>query len=192
MSVTVDGKPAFLWYVSPTQINLQAPVDANTGPVSVVLRYGQFTATSTVTLAAAGPSLSLLGDGVHVAGEIPTPNGGGAYGSGTYDLVGPSGAFSFNTRPVIPGEVLVLFGVGFGATNPSIPAGQPYSGSAPTVNPVTFTIGGISAPVSYAGMTESGLYQFNLTVPATASGDQPIQAQVDGVTTPTGPLVTVQ
>jgi uncharacterized protein (TIGR03437 family) len=191
VSVTIDGKPAFLWYVSPTKINLQAPLDAVTGLVSVVLTCGQFTATSTVTLAAAGPSLSLLGDGIHVAGEIPTATGD-AYGSGTYDLVGPSGAFSFNTRPVNPGEVLVLFGVGFGATNPSIPAGQPYSGSAPTVNPVTFTIGGISAPVSYAGMTEAGLYQFNLTLPATGSGDQPILAHVDGVTTPTGPLVTVQ
>ena len=32
-SVTVDGKPAYLWYVSPSQINLQVPDDSATGPV---------------------------------------------------------------------------------------------------------------------------------------------------------------
>jgi len=54
-SVTVDGKRAFLWYVSPTQINLQAPDDAATGPVSVAVTTGSGTAASTVTLAGKRP-----------------------------------------------------------------------------------------------------------------------------------------
>ena len=192
VSVTINGKPAYLWYVSPTQINLQAPDDTQTGPVAVVLTNANGSVASTVTLAATGPSLSLLGDGKHVAGVIITPNGSGAYGGGGYDLVGPRSAFAFNTRPVKQGEVLVLFGVGFGATNPAVPAGQLFSGAAPTVNPVTFTIGGVDAAVSFAGITQAGLYQFNLTVPNTGSGDKVVQASVDGAKTPLGVLVSVQ
>ena len=189
-SVTIDGKSAYLWFVSPTQINLQVPDDATSGMVSVVVTTASGTATSTVMLAPQGPSFSLLGDGKHVVGEILTTNGTGAYGS--YDLVGPSNTFSFSTRPVKAGEILVLFGVGFGPTNPTVPAGKVFSGAAPTVNPVTITIGGVEANVAFSGITEAGLYQFNLTVPNVATGDQALQATVNGVQTPSGPVVTVQ
>ncbi len=192
-SVSIDSKPAFLWYVSPTQINLQVPDDTATGLVNVAVTTASGTATSTVTLAAFGPSFSLLGDGKHVAAEIATPNGTGAYGGGTYDLVGPSNTFSYNTRPVKAGETLVLYGVGFGPTTPHVPAGQPFSGAAPTTTPVTVTIGGVPAIVAFSGLTMAGLYQINLTVPqGTGSGDQALAATVNGVQTPTGPVVAVQ
>ena len=121
--MTINNKLAYLWLVSPTQINLQAPDDTATGTVSVAVNTSIGTATSTVILAIQGPSFSLFGDGKHVAGEIATPNGTGADGGGTYDLVGPSGAFSFSTRPVKPGETLVLYGVGFGPTTPPCSCG---------------------------------------------------------------------
>jgi uncharacterized protein (TIGR03437 family) len=192
-SVTIDNKPAYLWFVSPTQINLQVPDDTTTGLVSVAVTTASGTATSTVTLAPYGPSFSLLGDGKHVAGEIATPDGTGAYGGGTYDLVGPSNTFSYNTRPVKPGETLTLYGVGFGPTTPHVLAGQSFSGAAPTNTPVAITIGGLPANVSFAGITEAGTYQFNLTVPPnTGSGDQAVQATVNGVQTPSGPVVAVQ
>jgi uncharacterized protein (TIGR03437 family) len=191
VSVTIDNKPGFLWLVSPGQINLQAPNDTKTGPVSVVVTTPNGTATSTVTLAAAAPSFSLL-SAKYPAGLILTPNGTGAYGGGTYDLLGPSGAFSFKTRAVKPGETIELFGVGFGPTNPSVPAGQAFSGAAPTVTAVSVTIGGVSANVQFAGITEAGLYQFNVVVPAVGSGDQPLLAYTAGMVTQGGVSVTVQ
>jgi len=192
-SVTVDNRPAYLWYVSPQQINLQVPDDSTTGVVEVVVTTASGTASSTVTLATYSPSFSLLGDGKHVAAEIVTPDGSGAYGGGTYDLVGPSNTFSYNTRPVKAGETLVLYGVGFGPTTPTVLAGQAYSGASRTNSPVTVTIGGVSASVAFAGISEAGLYQLNVTVPTnTGSGDQALQATVNGVQTPLGPVVTVQ
>ena len=185
VTVTIDNKPAYLWFVSPTQINLQVPDDPATGLVSAVVTTPSGTVTSSVMLAPQGPSLSLLGDEKHVAGEILTPDGG-------YDLVGPANTFSYATRPVKAGETLVLYGVGFGATSPPVPAGQLFSGSAPTASPVTVTIGGLAAKVSFAGIMEAGLYQINVTVPAAASGDQAILASVNGVQTPSGPVVTLQ
>ncbi len=55
-SVTIDGKLAYLSYVSPTQIDAQAPADAATGSVAVVVTTGFGTATSNATLAAVAPS----------------------------------------------------------------------------------------------------------------------------------------
>jgi uncharacterized protein (TIGR03437 family) len=185
VSVTIDNKPACLWLVSPTQINLQAPDDQTTGLVSVVVTTPFGTVTSRVMLAPQSPSLSLLGDEKHVAGEIPTAGGG-------YDLAGPANTFSYPARPVKAGETLVLYGVGFGPTNPAVPAGRAFSGSAPTTSPVSVTIGGLPASVMYAGIIQAGLYQINVIVPAAASGDQPIVAAVNGMTTPSGPVVTVQ
>jgi uncharacterized protein (TIGR03437 family) len=91
------------------------------------------------------------------------------------------------------GETLVLYGVGFGPTTPTVLAGQAYSGASRTNSPVTVTIGGVSASVAFAGISEAGLYQLNVTVPTnTGSGDQALQATVNGVQTPLGPVVTVQ
>ena len=190
VSVTINNKLAYLWSVSPTQINLQAPDDSTIGTVSVVINTPNGTATSTVRLAPQGPSFSLLGDGKHVAAQIATPSGNGAFG--TYDLVGPLNTFSFSTRPVKAGETLTLYGVGFGPTSPPVPAGKAFSGAAPTGTPVSVTIGGITAPVAFSGITQSGLYQINITVPNAPSGDQPIAATVNAVQTPAGPVVSMQ
>jgi uncharacterized protein (TIGR03437 family) len=120
------------------------------------------------------------------------PDGTGAYGGGTYDLEGPPNAFPYSTRPVRPGETLILYGVGFGPTTPEVSAGRPFSGAAPTNTPVTITIGGLNANVAFAGITEAGLYQFNLTVPNAPGGDQELQATVNGIQTTFFAYVTVQ
>jgi uncharacterized protein (TIGR03437 family) len=86
----MNGKPAFLSYVSPTQINAQAPDGSATGLVDVVVTSGVPTAKYSVTLANDAPSLALF-DSRHVAAVVLTPDGTGAYG-GIYDLVGPVGA----------------------------------------------------------------------------------------------------
>ena len=185
VSVTVNGKPGYLWFVSPTQINLQLPDDTATGSVIVVVTTLTGSFTSTVTLGAASPSLSLL-DSKHVAALTSNSDG-------SMDIVGPVGAFSYVTRPVAPGGSLILYGVGFGPTDPPVKAGAAVTASAVTVNPVTVTIGGVSAPVTYSGIVGAGLYQINVTVPpGTPSGDQPVRASVSGLQTGPGTVVTIR
>ena len=106
-SVTIDGKAAYLWYVSPTQINLQVPDDAATGTVPVVVRTAAGgMANSTVTLAAFAPSFSLL-DGKHVAGIIYRSDGSGAYGGGSYDIIGPTGSsLGYSTVAAKAGDIV--------------------------------------------------------------------------------------
>jgi uncharacterized protein (TIGR03437 family) len=55
------------------------------------------------------------------------------------------------------------------------------------------TIGNLPATVSFAGLVGPGLYQLNLTVPASApAGDLPIIASYNGVTTQSTAVITVQ
>lgn len=193
-SVTIDGKPAYLWYVSPGQINLQVPNDTATGAVPVVVTTPNGAATSTVTLAAVSPSFSLLGDNKHVAGIILRSDNTGAYGGGSYDIIGPTdSSLGYVTVAARAGDTVELFGVGFGQTSPQVSAGQSYTGAAPTTNAVALTVNGLSVTLAFSGLSGAGLYQLNLTVPSgLGSGDVPIQALVGGMKTPSGVVIALQ
>ena len=73
-----------------------------------------------------------------------------------------------NSRPAKSEEVLLIYGTGFGPTNPPAPAGKQMDGAAPLANPgmLSITIGGVPATVQYAGLVGPGEYQFNVVVPA--------------------------
>ncbi|HWU41268.1 MAG TPA: IPT/TIG domain-containing protein, partial [Candidatus Acidoferrum sp.] len=192
-SVTINGKAAYLSFVSPTQVNLQTPDDATVGPAPVVVTTTGGAATSTVTLAKFAPSLLLL-DSKHVAGIIPRSDGSGAYGNGRYDIIGPTGnSLGYPTVAAKAGDNIMLFGVGFGPTDPAVPAGQPFSGAAPATNPVNLLINNVPVTSSFAGLSGPGLFQFNLTVPAgLGPGDVSLGAAVGGVQTPSGVVISLQ
>jgi uncharacterized protein (TIGR03437 family) len=187
-TVTIDGKPAFLWFVSPQQINLQAPDDSNFKPVQVSVNTPSGTAISTTTLGAVSPSFLLLADGKHVTGIVPTPGQPGNSGNG-YDIAGPA-------RPVKAGEILVLYGVGFGPTKEVVPAGEAYQSATPTTNSVQVIIGGVTVPqvnVQFSGLVGAGLYQINVLIPENlGTGDKSIVASIGGVQTQSNVLVSLQ
>jgi hypothetical protein len=81
-------------------------------------------------------------------------------------------------RALRPGEVVLLFGTGFGATNPVAPTDSVFSGADPLRTLPIIRFGNVSAPVAFGGVVSPGLYQFNLTVPEVPDGDVPITAQI--------------
>lgn len=182
LSATVDGKPAAVYYISPTQVDILAPLDSATGTVSVQLTTpaGQ-TATNTVTEMPTSPAFFLLGDGVHVVAQHLN-----------LSLVGPAslspaGAYT----PAAPGELVILWATGFGQTTP--PIANQLTGSGPLPAFPTVTIGGLPATVEYAGVSGAGLYQLNVYVPAGApAGDLSLLATYNGGSTQSNILITVQ
>jgi uncharacterized protein (TIGR03437 family) len=193
-SVTIDGKYAYLWYVSAGQINLQVPDDAATGTVSVTVTTASGSATADVTMAAAAPAFLLLADGKHVAGIIVRSNGSGAYGGGTYDIIGPTGdSLGYPTVAAKAGDVVELYGTGFGPTTPAVPSGQAFSGVAPTTYTVNLFINGSIFSPPWAGLSGAGLDQINLTIPkGLGTGDVSLAASVHGVRTPSYAVISVQ
>jgi len=192
-SVTVDGKAAYLQFVSPGQINLQAPDDTARGPVPVVVTTATGTATSMVTLSEFSPSFDLLQSG-HVAGIIVRSNGSGAYGGGGYDILGPTGnSLGYPTVAAQAGDIVELYAVGFGPTNPSVPAGTPFTGAAPTIDKLALYINNVVVKTVFVGLSSAGLYQINLIVPSgLGQGDVPIQASIGDMQTQAGVLFSLQ
>jgi uncharacterized protein (TIGR03437 family) len=192
-SVTIDGRAAYLSYASPSQINLQAPADTATGSVPIVVTTSAGVAKSTATLAAFSPEFFLL-DGTHVAGIILRSNGKGAYGGGTYDIIGPTGtSLGYATVAAKAGDNVALFGTGFGPTNPTVAPGQPFSSAAPTTNAVKVKINGVNLPPGFAGLSGAGLYQLNLTIPSgLGTGDVSLQGVVGGMQSPSSAVISLQ
>jgi uncharacterized protein (TIGR03437 family) len=192
-SVTIDGKPAYIWYVSPGQINVQVPDDSSTGTVSVVVTTAGGSATSSATLAAVAPAFLLL-DSTHVTGIILRSNNSGAYGGGTYDIIGPTGSsLGYPTVAAKAGDVVELYATGFGPTNPAVPSGHAFSGAAWAVDAVNVKIGDWNVTPSFAGLSGAGLVQINLTIPGgLGTGDVPLVATVGGSQTPSTVVIALQ
>jgi uncharacterized protein (TIGR03437 family) len=182
VSVSINGKPAYVAYVSPLQINVIAPADTTTGPVPVVVtNNGLKSSSANVQLAAVAPAFFLF-----------RGNAIAAFHSDNVTPVGASGVATGST-PAKPGETIVLYGTGFGDTNPAYPAGQVLPSAYALATTPTVTIGGASAKVTYAGLTGAGVYQINVTVPdTTPDGDAAVVAQAQGVNTQANAIITVQ
>jgi uncharacterized protein (TIGR03437 family) len=167
VSVTVGGKAAYVAYVSPGQINVLAPgaIGPGDAAVSVTPAPGH-SAAVTSTMSDADPALFLWNGRYAVAQHAD------------YTAVGTPGLFGdLATTPARPGEAIVLYGAGFGATAPPSAIGEIVRQAAPLPSLPSVTIGGIAAVVDYAGITAgaAGLYQINVVVPESApDGDLPI------------------
>jgi uncharacterized protein (TIGR03437 family) len=75
------------------------------------------------------------------------------------------------------------------STDPEVPAGQLPDGPATLTTPVTITIGGVPATVTFAGLAPGfpRIYQFNVQVPdGLSDGDQPVVAEIGGVASANG------
>jgi len=182
VSVTVNGKPAYVYYVSPKQVDVLTPVDTTTGPVNVVVTSnGLVSGTASVTMNAFSPAFFLLKDGKSIAALHA--NGG---------LIGATTLYTNLSTPAQPGETIALFGTGFGTTNPAIADGQIVTTPANVVTMPTITIGGVTAQVTYGALVGAGVYQFNVVVPASLpNADTAVSAQVGTATSAANTIVTV-
>ena len=186
VSVTINGKAAFVEYISPTQINVLSPADASTGQVEVkVTSNGSTSDPYTATLNSFSPAFFTF-DGKYLAATHADNS-----------LLGKAGLFSSAptaTTPAKPGETIILYATGLGSTSPSVDAGTLTTQLASLTSPYTVTIGGQQATVSFAGLIPgfAGLYQLNVVVPDVADGDQAVTIQIGGATSPSTNYITVQ
>jgi uncharacterized protein (TIGR03437 family) len=185
VSVNVGSKPAYVYFISPGQINVQAP-DVGTGPVPVtVTTPGGTSVAVTATVAAQSPALFLWPGNQAVATR---QDGSLAVKDGTF-----AGATTVAAKP---GDVLILWGTGFGPTTPPVAAGiQVPSDQIYNTSPVSVKIGSADAQVFGAALSPgyAGLYQVAIQVPASmADGDYTLKTTVSGITSPDGVILTVK
>ena len=162
-SVTVNGQPAPLYYVSPTQLNVQVPYETEAGnAILVVNSNGQIASLAfRVTLSAPGIFFD-VGSGSLV--PISSANRGGA---------------------------VVFFITGDGDVSPFLPTGAAPPATTPLSQlpaprlPLTMTVGGVSVTPFFVGIPYGlvGATQINFLVPQTVpSGVQPVVVKVGSAT----------
>lgn len=182
VSVMVNGKSAFIYFISPTQVNILTPPDALSGPAQVQLTTAGI--TSNIASVPAQPlSLSFF-EFVSTAGKHYV------YGRHLADnsLVGLPG-----TTPVKPGETVYVATTGFGPTDVAVVSGAiTQSGTLPTPWPVV-QIGGVPANVRFAGLVSPGTYIVTFDVPTNLpDGELSLTASYKGLSIQPNLLITVQ
>ena len=188
VSVTIDGRPAAVSYVSQTQINALAPDNLTTGLVFVQVKTPVGTSDPVLVLhQTASPAFFQF----HApsANYVAATHASGAILAGaTLVQQGILGT------PAKPGETIVLYGTGFGVTQPPIPATSLVTSALPLANQqdLRVRIGGVDAQAAFAGLVAPGLYQFNVVVPNVPDGDQLVTAELRGLATQAGLLVSIQ
>jgi uncharacterized protein (TIGR03437 family) len=187
VSVTVNGKPAFPYYISPTQLNVLAPADENTGPVSVVVTNAAGISNPVAaTLQRYAPAFFMFDP--ENRKYVAAVNSDGSY-SGKSSLFG-AGA---NIRPASTGDRVLLFATGLGPTLGNVPVGElnaaPLALSAATN--LTITVGGVPAAIEFAGLISPGLYQVNLVIPEVPAGDREVVAIRNGTRSISTALLTI-
>ncbi len=188
-SVTVGGQPAYIYYVSPGQINAQVPTGISTGNQSVVVTTaGGVSQAYAVNVNAVEPGIlaipSFLYNGQQHAVSVFS-------NTLTFDF--PVAIPGAQTAQAKPGDYLTFYGIGFGQVTPNIAAGQVVT-QTNNLSGVTISIGGVPATVSYAGEVASdvGLYQFNAVVPnIPANTAAPVVVSLNGTPVPQTLVIAV-
>ena len=174
-SVLIGGLFAPLYYVSPGQINSQEPFELTAGKVYQVIvnANGALSTPNPIQLSADAPGIAGFPSGQIIAQHL-------------------DGSLVLDASPAAPGEVIVFYVAGMGATNQDITSGtaSPSTNPAQPLDTPTITVDGISVTnILFAGLTPTlvGLYQVDFQVPATASnGDlQLVLTQASGASNTT-------
>ena len=169
-SVLVAGMSAPLYFVSDGQLDAQLPAELlpNATYTLVVLNHNAISVPQLVTVTDVSPGVAANGDQTTIAQHA-------------------NFAYVTTANPAKPGEVVIIYLTGLGATNPAVKSGDAAPGVEPlarVVNPVTVTVDGETTSVPFAGQTPGavGLYQIDFTVPADArSGNLNVVVMQDGV-----------
>ncbi|HLY17820.1 MAG TPA: protease pro-enzyme activation domain-containing protein [Bryobacteraceae bacterium] len=170
--VTINGIAAPLYYISPTQLNVQMPyeVPPSTPSTSAIVRVGNNgeSVFANVSVSADAPAIFTFANGA------PVP-------------------FTTAAR----GEVVTLYLTGVGAVSPSVATGATPAASTPVsdlpapVGAAKLTVGGVTAAIDFIGIPtwSVGVVQVNYTIPATAPlGAQPVVMSIGGVPSATTTL----
>jgi uncharacterized protein (TIGR03437 family) len=155
----VNENPAYLYYVSPNQVNLQIPYETPAGPATLTVGNPYANVNYSFQVQLAAPGIFVMPDG----------------------LVNPSSSGA-------PGQTLALFLTGVGQVQPAIQDGEaPINGNSRPTQAVGVTVAGVTAATSYVGEPTwaVGVVQINFAVPTTiAAGKQPVVVTVGGVASP--------
>ena len=186
VSVSVGGKAAVIGSVTPARITALTAADLGQGPVDVVVTNNDAASDPVSITAQPYAPAVFLWAGKYAAAT--RTDGSMAVPAGTFDGV--------DTTAPKPGDILVLWGTGFGPTTPDAIGGQPTAADKlySVTGKLNLRIAGMPVQVYGAVLSPgfAGLYHVTIRVPdGTPAGDQPLEGDVGGVELPAGILINI-
>jgi uncharacterized protein (TIGR03437 family) len=186
-SVTVNGKSAYLYFISPTQVNILTPPDALSGLVQVQVTTSGRT-SNVAAVQAQAQSLSFF--------EFVS-SGGRHYVYGRHGadntIIGPTSLFPGTTTPVRPGETIYVAATGFGATDVAVVSGALTQGGVLPKPWPEVAIGGVPVTVTFAGLVAPGTFIININVPdSLPDGDLALTATYNGLSIQNNLYISIQ
>jgi uncharacterized protein (TIGR03437 family) len=176
VEVWVNGAPVPVYFISPGQVNAQAPSNISGSVTVQVFRLGLGSNILTAPVAQIQPSIyNYQVGGKSYAAALFTD----------YALMGDP-AVTPGTRKAKVNDVIQLYAAGLGPA----PSGSSITSVVP-VSGVSVSIGNTPCTVSFAGLVAAGQFQVNFTVPQMADGEYPITVSVSGKTSPGGILFEI-
>jgi uncharacterized protein (TIGR03437 family) len=178
VEVYFEGWPAYLYYVSPMQINFLVPSSLLPGNFLFwVTRQGTRGPIVTVTLQSAAPALFQMPSGAVIATHI-------------------DGSLVCDDAPASAGEIVSLWAAGLGNTDPNLEDGVlPQEARwLSQMNQFGVWINGVpvdAGRILYAGVAPgyAGLYQVNVRLPDSLPANPEIQLALDNWFSPTGRIL---
>ena len=182
VSVSVGGAAAFIDFVSTNQVNALVPSTAPLGATSINLTNASGISDNyPIYVNATEPGV--LAPGAFVIGGKQYV--GAVFSDGVTFALPTNAIPGVPSRPAQPGDVLTIYGVGFGPVTGGFTAGTVVTAANALVSQLQFTFGSTQVTPSYAGLAPNftGLYQFNVTIPATltANAAEPFSFSLGGV-----------
>lgn len=163
--------------------NVPAPlIYTSAGVASVVVPYEVGTA-STVTVQATVNGVAASPVTVPLAASAPAVFSADASGRGPGAILNQDYSLNTAQAPAEAGSIIVIYGTGGGALAGDAATGTIVTDAELQVQPVSVTIGGVSAEVLYAGNAGgevAGAMQLNVRVPAGIHGAVPVVVTVGG------------
>jgi len=163
--VLVGEKEAPLFYVGPSQVNAQVPFELESDrQLQVRIEVnGVSSAPEPLQTSAARPGIFTLDPPFAPQGAVLIAN------TDTLAMA-PDPRLQRSMRPAQVSEIVSIFCTGLGPTDPAVASGQPGPSAEPLAQVKTLptvTIGGLAAPVSFAGLAPgfAAVYQVNAQVP---------------------------
>jgi uncharacterized protein (TIGR03437 family) len=182
-------------YASFGQINAQMPDFSSVGPVTLTVQVNPGTGNGVGSAVATLNSLQPFAPAFFT---FPNSTSIAAEEAATGTVVADPSVVT-GASPASPGDIVALYGTGFGAVSPAVAVGQLATATASLTTPISVTIGGTTVPASdiqYAGLSPgsiSGLYQINVRIPAgTPTGEVPVTIAIGGVQTQAGLTIPIQ
>jgi uncharacterized protein (TIGR03437 family) len=175
VGVWVNGAPVPVYFISPGQVNAQAPSNISGTMTVQVVRLGLASNTLTAPVAQIQPSLYYYQAGSKSYAAALFQD---------YTIMGDPAVVP-GTRKAKPGDIMQLYASGLA------PSQSGAVTSPVQITGVGVTVGTTDAQVLYAGLVAPGQFQVNFSVPQLAAGEYSIKVSTSGKTSQSNVLLEI-